>query len=273
MTWWQYIIPQHILSRLMFRFARIENSWLKRRFTRWFVQAYGVNLSEAARENIEDYQHFNDFFTRALKPNARNIAPNKIICPVDGRVSQVGGISHGTIFQAKNRYYTVSALLAENAHTNAFECGYFATIYLSPKDYHRIHMPYDAKLLAMDYIPGDLFSVNQTTARGVNNLFARNERVVCYFETEFGLCAFVLVGAIFVGSMQTVWHGQINPPYRKKVEHFDYSQQNIQLKKGEEMGRFNMGSTVIMLMPNQDNNFYLVEEEVVLMGQKIMDEV
>jgi Phosphatidylserine decarboxylase len=151
-----------------------------------------------------------------------------------------------------------------------FTDGFFTTIYLSPKDYHRIHMPYDGKLVSMDYIPGDLFSVNQQTAQKVDNLFARNERVVCYFETEFGLCAFVLVGAIFVGSMQTVWHGQINPPYKKQVQHFDYQDQNIQLKKGEEMGRFNMGSTIIMLSPNQDSPFNLNELEAVKMGQALI---
>lgn len=270
MTWWQYLIPQHALSKLMFRFARLENVWLKNKFTHWFVKAYQVNLSEALRENVEDYQHFNDFFTRALKPQAREIGSSNIICPVDGAVSQASEISHATIFQAKNRYYTVSSLLGGDYRAGQFESGFFATIYLSPKDYHRIHMPYDAKLVSMDYIPGDLFSVNKATAEGVDNLFARNERVVCYFQTEFGLCAFILVGAIFVGSMQTVWAGQINPPYQKKLQHFDYSNQNIELKKGEEMGRFNMGSTIVMLMPNQDNTLNLSAGQVVRMGQSLV---
>ncbi len=270
MTWWQYIIPQHALSMLMFRLARIENTGFKNKFIHWFVNAYGVDLSEAVRENVEEYQHFNDFFTRALKPTARNIAASDIICPVDGSVSQAGNISHATIFQAKNHYYTVAALLAGDYRADQFDAGFFATIYLSPKDYHRIHMPYDGKLLAMDYIPGDLFSVNQTTVEGVTDLFARNERVVCYFQTEFGLCAFVLVGAILVGSMQTVWAGQINPPYQKKVQHFDYENQNIELKKGEELGRFNMGSTVIMLMPNQQNRLKLSAAQTVRMGEALI---
>ncbi|SMN16418.1 Phosphatidylserine decarboxylase [uncultured Candidatus Thioglobus sp.] len=270
MTWWQYIIPQHALSKLMFRFARLENVWLKNKFTHWFVKSYGVNLSEAMRENVEDYQHFNDFFTRALKPGAREIGASNIICPVDGAVSQAGKISHGTIFQAKNRYYTVSALLAGDYRADQFDSGYFATIYLSPKDYHRVHMPYDGKLVFMDYIPGDLFSVNKTTAEGVDNLFARNERVVCYFQTEFGLCAFVLVGAIFVGSMQTVWAGQINPPYKKKLQHFDYTGQNIELKKGEELGRFNMGSTIVMLMPDQKYCLKLNAGQTVHMGEALV---
>ncbi|WP_428087537.1 archaetidylserine decarboxylase [Candidatus Thioglobus sp.] len=269
MTWWQHVIPQHALSKLMFRFARLEKTWLKNKFTHWFVKSYGVNLSEAQRERVEEYTSFNDFFTRALKPNARPIASSAIICPVDGAVSQAGKISHATIFQAKNHYYTVSALLAEDHRSDQFDAGFFATIYLSPKDYHRIHMPYDGKLVSMDYIPGDLFSVNKTTAEGVDNLFARNERVVCYFQTQFGLCAFVLVGAIFVGSMQTVWAGQINPPYQQKIQHFDYTEQNIELKKGEELGRFNMGSTVIMLMPNQDNSLNLSAGQVVRMGESL----
>ncbi|MCH9750528.1 MAG: archaetidylserine decarboxylase [Proteobacteria bacterium] len=254
----------------MFRFARIENVWFKNKFTHWFVKSYRVNLSEALRENVEDYQHFNDFFTRALKPDARKIDSSDLICPVDGAVSQAGKISHATIFQAKKHYYTVSALLGGDYRADQFESGAFATIYLSPKDYHRIHMPYDAKLISMDYIPGDLFSVNQATAEGVENLFARNERVVCYFQTQFGLCAFVLVGAIFVGSMQTVWEGQINPPYQKQVQHFDYTDQDINLKKGEEMGRFNMGSTVVMLMPNQDNALNLNAGQTVQMGESLV---
>jgi len=270
MIWWQYIIPQHSLSKLMFRFARLENVWLKNKFTHWFVKSYQVNLSEAVREKVEDYQHFNDFFTRALKPEARKIGSANIVCPVDGAVSQSGEISHATIFQAKNHYYTVSALLGGDYRADQFESGYFSTIYLSPKDYHRIHMPFDGTLVSMDYIPGDLFSVNKATAEGVDSLFSRNERVVCYFQTQFGLCAFVLVGAIFVGSMQTVWEGQINPPYQKKVQNFDYTNQNIELKKGEEMGRFNMGSTIVMLMPNQENKLNLSAGQIVRMGESLI---
>ena len=269
MVYLQYLLPQHWLSKLMFRFARIENSWLKNTFTRWFVKTYQVDLSEANRERVEDYKHFNDFFTRSLKPGARVIANSKIICPVDGRVSQLGRINQQQIFQAKGRDYSVSALLGGDARSSVFDSGQFATIYLSPKDYHRIHMPFDARLLSMDYIPGDLFSVNQKTVENVDNLFARNERVVCYFETEFGLCAFILVGAIFVGSMQTTWHGQINPPYQKQLQHFDYQDQSITLKKGDEMGRFNMGSTVILLMPT-DLDLNLKTNQIVRMGQALV---
>ncbi|ABL02125.1 phosphatidylserine decarboxylase [Candidatus Ruthia magnifica str. Cm (Calyptogena magnifica)] len=270
MIWWQYVIPQHWLSRLMLHFACIKNIWLKNRFIAWFVKSYQVNLSEAVRENIEDYQNFNDFFTRALKPDARKIADSLIVCPVDGKVSKVGNINNTQIIQAKNHKYSVEQLLGNDIRSVEFRVGFFITIYLSPKDYHRIHMPYYGKLISMSYIPGDLFSVNQTTAENVDGLFARNERVVCYFETEFGLCAFVLVGAIFVGSMQTVWHGQINPPYKKQIQHFDYSNEGISLKKGQELGRFNMGSTVIMLMPDQTNKFSLKETEVVRMGQALV---
>jgi len=270
MVWLQYLLPQHWLSKLMFRFARIENTWLKNTFTRWFVKSYQVDLSEANREQVEDYKHFNDFFTRSLKTDARPIADSKIICPVDGEVSQVGKISNAQILQAKGRDYSVDQLLGNHPKSGEFSNGFFTTIYLSPRDYHRIHMPYDGKLVSMDYIPGDLFSVNQQTAQNVDNLFARNERVVCYFETEFGLCVFVLVGAIFVGSMQSVWHGQINPPYKKQVQNFDYQKQDIQLKKGEEMGRFNMGSTVILLMPNQNKPFNIQVSELVRMGQALV---
>lgn len=269
MTWWQHILPQHLLSKWMFRFARIENRWLKRLFTRWFVRHYQVNLAEAKRENIEDYRHFNDFFTRALKSGARPIAKTSLVCPVDGVVSEAGAIERGQIIQAKNHRYRVADLLAGDDRSSAFEAGFFATIYLSPKDYHRIHMPYDGDLVSMSYIPGDLFSVNQTTVGGVNGLFARNERVVCYFQTEFGLCAFVLVGAIFVGSMQTVWHGQINPPYQQKVQHFEYQNSPVYLQKGDELGRFNMGSTVIMLMPNNAQNVCLRAGEAVRVGQSL----
>jgi phosphatidylserine decarboxylase len=254
---------------MMFGFARIENSYLKNTFTRWFVNSYGVDLSEAIKENIEDYNNFNEFFTRELKPSARKIGDSSIICPVDGVVSQTGYIDDSIIVQAKGQTYSVERLLAGDAKAEEFKDGFFTTIYLSPKDYHRIHMPYDGVLRSMSYIPGDLFSVNQKTSNSVDNLFARNERVVCYFDTEFGLCAFILVGAIFVGSMQTVWHGQINPPYKKQVQIFDYKSQNIELKKGGELGRFNMGSTIIMLMPNKKNKLNLQELETVRMGQSI----
>ncbi len=256
MIFLQYIIPQHSLSGLMFRFARIENKWIKNKFTHWFVKTYQVDLSQANRENIEDYKNFNDFFTRSLKPDVRPIGDG-LISPVDGTVSQAGNIKNGDLIQAKGKKFTLKALLGNDTDFKDF-----TTIYLSPSDYHRIHAPFDGKLLKMDYIGGDLFSVNQQTTQSVDNLFARNERVVCYFDTY----TIVLVGAIFVGSMDTVWHGQITPPYGKQFS-VDYSDKNISLKKGEELGRFNMGSTVILL--SNTHQFDLQAGLVVKMGQSL----
>jgi len=257
MIFLQYIIPQHALSGLMFRFARIENRWIKNKFTHWFVKSYQVDLSQANREKVEDYKTFNDFFTRSLKPDMRPIGKG-LISPVDGVVSQAGSITNGDLVQAKDKKFTLKALLGNKQSFKDF-----TTIYLSPSDYHRIHAPLDGKLLKMDYIGGDLFSVNNQTTNSVNNIFARNERVVCYFDTY----TIVLVGAIFVGSMDTVWHGQIiTPPYGKQFS-VDYSDKDISLKKGEELGRFNMGSTVILL--SNTHQFDLKVGQAVKMGQSL----
>ena len=269
MIFLQYILPQHFLSSLMFRFARIKTLWVKNTFTRWFVKKYQVNLAEAEVENIEDYIHFNDFFTRALKSNLRPISDSKLISPVDGVVSQSGKIKDSQMLQAKGRKYSTSELLADKA-SEELENGSFATIYLSPKDYHRIHMPCDGVLIAMKYIPGNLFSVNQKTVRHVEKVFARNERLVCLFNTEFGEIAVVLVGAIFVGSMQTSWHGQITPPYGKKIVNYKYKDQEVKLCKGDELGQFNMGSTVIMLLPETSKEINLIEGQELKMGQAII---
>lgn len=216
----------------------------------WFVTRYNVNMMEAANPDIASYASFNDFFTRPLKTGARPITKAEFICPVDGAISQFGNISKDQIFQAKGHYYSTLALLAgQQALANKFESGHFACLYLSPKDYHRIHMPCDGALKSMTYVPGDLFSVNPTTAANVTNLFARNERVVCEFTSEkHGTFLMVLVGATIVGSMATVWHntenGIINPPRTKNIQNWDY--ENIFLKQGGEMGRFLLGSTVVM---------------------------
>ena len=252
----------------MFRFARIKTPWLKNSFTSWFVATYKVNLSEAERENVKDYEHFNDFFTRSLKKTSRPISSLPVISPVDGVVSQAGKINKSEIVQAKGKKYSVSALLDDKSIDTAY-FNSFTTIYLSPKDYHRIHMPCDGDLVSMKYIPGDLFSVNQRTVNGIDQVFARNERLVCFFNTEFGEMAFILVGAIFVGSMQTSWEGQITPPYSKLVKQYNYKDQKIQLEKGDELGRFNMGSTVIILMPNDFPNLSLKEGQALKMGQSI----
>ena len=253
----------------MFRFARIENSWVKNNFTRWFIKQYQVNLLEAEIENIEDFISFNDFFTRAIKPSLRPISESDIISPVDGVVSQAGKIDDSQIVQAKGRKYSVAALIVDDSFKE-IQNGNFATIYLSPKDYHRIHMPCDGNLISMKYIPGDLFSVNQNTVDNIDGVFARNERLVCLFETDFGVMVFVLVGAIFVGSMQTSWEGLITPPYSKAVKNYDYKDHQIKLLKGEELGRFNMGSTVIMLMPEGSPKLNLEVGQALKMGQSVI---
>jgi phosphatidylserine decarboxylase len=232
----------------MFRFARIQSPWIKNSFTSWFVSKYKVNLNEALLEDIDEYKHFNDFFTRALKDGSRPISDSKVVSPVDGVVSQYGSIKESLIVQAKGKKYSVEALLAENSKNDLYTS--FVTIYLSPKDYHRIHMPLDGSLKSMKYIPGNLFSVNQRTVDDIDQVFARNERLVCYFDSEYGEIALVMVGAIFVGSMETSWEGQITPPYNKSVKTFEYDSRQIKLSKGEELGRFNMGSTVILLLPH-----------------------
>ena len=248
MTFLQFLLPQHLLSRLMFRFARIQSPWIKNSFTSWFVSKYKVNLNEALLEDIDEYKHFNDFFTRALKDGSRPISDSQLVSPVDGVVSQYGSIKDSLIVQAKGKKYSVKSLLAENSKNDLYTS--FVTIYLSPKDYHRIHMPLDGSLKSMKYIPGNLFSVNQRTVDDIDQVFARNERLVCYFDSEYGEIALVMVGAIFVGSMETSWEGQITPPYNKSVKTFEYDSRQIKLSKGEELGRFNMGSTVILLLPH-----------------------
>ena len=269
MTFLQFLLPQHLLSRLMFRFARIQASWIKNLFTSWFVSKYKVNLTEALLEDINEYKHFNDFFTRALKDGSRPISDSKVVSPVDGVVSQFGSIKESMIVQAKGKEYSVEALLADNSINDLYTS--FATIYLSPKDYHRIHMPFDGSLKSMKYIPGNLFSVNQRTVNDIDEVFARNERLVCFFDTEYGEIALVMVGAIFVGSMETSWEGQITPPYTKSIKTYDYDSRQIELSKGKELGRFNMGSTVILLMPKGAPKLNLQVRQVLNMGQSISD--
>jgi phosphatidylserine decarboxylase len=246
----QYLLPKQLLTSLAGRFARQARGSTTTSVIRWFVKKYQVNMAEALNPDIASYATFNDFFTRALKPGARPLAPAEMICPVDGAISQFGDIKEDQIFQAKGHSYSTTAMVGGDSTLAAqFQNGSFATLYLSPKDYHRIHMPCDGTLTRMIYVPGDLFSVNPTTARGVPGLFARNERVVCVFDTAQGPFALVLVGATIVGSMATVWHGQINPPRSADVREWRYDDELISLKKGDEMGRFMLGSTVVMLFP------------------------
>ena len=252
----QYLMPKLALTRLAGSLASAElgafTTWLIKRF----VQRYKVNMAEAVHAELAHYKSFNEFFTRPLKDGARPLASSTWICPVDGAISQCGAIERDQVFQAKRHHYSTRALVGGDAALAAqFQNGQFATLYLSPRDYHRIHMPIAGKLLRMIHVPGDLFSVNPTTARGVPGLFARNERVVCEFETEKGRMVLVLVGATIVGSMATVWHGQVNPPRPGMVREWRYDTQDVRLKQGEEMGRFLLGSTVVMLFPESSIQF------------------
>jgi phosphatidylserine decarboxylase len=246
----QYLLPKGALTRLAGRVAAAERGASTTRLIRWFVARYGVNMAEAAESDIAAYKSFNDFFTRALKPGARPLAQADLVCPVDGAISQFGRIRRDQIFQAKGHDYSTRALVGGDAELAAqFDHGHFATLYLSPKDYHRIHMPCAGRLLRMIHLPGELFSVNPTTARGVPGLFARNERVVCVFEGQAGPFVLVLVGATIVGSMATVWHGVVNPPRPGRPREWRYDDQRIELAQGAEMGRFLLGSTVVLLYP------------------------
>ncbi len=252
----QYLMPKHALTILAGKFASAKLGGLTTSVIRRFVARYKVNMAEATNPDIASYASFNDFFTRPLREGARPIAQADYISPVDGAISQFGTIDHDSIFQAKGHSYTTTALVGGDAQLAAqFANGSFATLYLSPKDYHRIHMPCDGRLLRMIYVPGALFSVNPTTARGVPGLFARNERVVCVFDGEQGPFVLTLVGATIVGSMATVWHGMVNPPRSSSVCEWRYDDQQIMLKKGAEMGRFLLGSTVVMLFPKDTLNF------------------
>ena len=251
----QYLLPKQALTSLAGRFASARAGAVTTTAIRWFAKRYRVNMSEAAQPDPAQYATFNDFFTRALREGARPIASSALVCPVDGAVSLCGPIEAGQIIQAKGHRYTTAALLGGDAERAArYETGSFATIYLSPRDYHRLHMPCAGRLSRMVHVPGSLFSVNPATVRGVPGLFARNERVVCHFEGENGPFVMVLVGATIVGSMATPWHGIVNPPRPGKIRSWDYPAEGpnaVYLKQGDEMGRFLLGSTVVMLFPGR----------------------
>ena len=254
----QHIVPQHWLSRLTGWLAEVRNPvWLKNFVITWFVKQFEVNMAEAEQPDPTAYANFNEFFTRPLQEGARPIAQADIVCPADGAISQLGAIEEGRIFQAKGQHFSTRELLGGDEERAAtFQDGQFATIYLSPRDYHRVHMPLAGKLTATSYIPGKLFSVNGVTAENVERLFARNERLVCYFDTEVGPMAMILVGAMVVAGIETVWSGQVAPPTGEPSS-CDY--QNlpapVTLEKGEEMGRFKLGSTVILLFPKGSMNW------------------
>lgn len=251
-----YLLPKGALTNFAGRVAGAKGGAMTTRLIRWFVGKYNVNMDEALNPDITSYSSFNEFFTRALRPDARPLANADFICPIDGRISQFGAIDDDQIYQAKGHKFSTTALVGGDAALAAkFQHGSFANLYLSPRDYHRIHMPCDGKLTRMIYIPGDLFSVSPAAARGIPGLFARNERVVCVFDTANGPFVMTLVGATIVGSMATVWHGVVNPPRAPQICEWKYDDQNIVLKKGDELGRFLLGSTVVMLFPKDTMSF------------------
>ncbi|PCJ31834.1 MAG: phosphatidylserine decarboxylase [Moraxellaceae bacterium] len=270
----QYIVPQHWLSRLAGLVAESTVPAVKNTFIQQFIKVYGIDMNEALESDPTAYNTFNDFFTRALKKGVRSITEQGIACPADGSVSQIGEISNDLIFQAKGHYYRIDELLGgRSSNAELFKNGSFATIYLSPKDYHRVHIPFAGTLKEMTYVPGKLFSVNGKTANQVPGLFARNERVVCLFDTAMGPMVVVLVGAMIVASVETTWAGLVTP-HRRHIFVNDYSgtdQQPITFERGDEMGRFKLGSTAIVLFPEGKVKWdkQLGEGSPVKMGQQI----
>lgn len=266
----QYLLPHQLVTRAFGWLAAVQRpAWLKNGCIRLFIRKYKVNMSEALVSEPENYVDFNAFFTRALKAHLRPIGKD-IVSPVDGEISEIGNIQNGQVFQAKKHYFSLASLLGgDTTLAAAFENGDFATIYLSPKDYHRVHMPLSGQLKSMTYVPGKLFSVNQCTVRTVPELFAKNERVICLFETEKGKMALILVGAMIVGSIGTQWDGIICPPRMGHVERRNYD--TVFLEKGEEMGYFQLGSTVIVLFQSNQIQWEssLKKGDVLKMGQPL----
>ncbi len=244
----QYLLPQHLISRITLQLTRSKTTWFKNAFIRWFIRRYNVDMSQAQEPVAENYPTFNAFFTRALRPGVRPLAKDAdaIACPADGAISQLGSINDDHVFQAKGRDYSLTELLGGSAdRATPFRNGRFATLYLSPRDYHRMHMPLEGTLREMVYVPGRLFAVNRATVKVIPRVFARNERVVAIFDTPLGQMAMALVGAINVGCIETVWHGVVTPPTHPDITTWPYG--NVNLARGAEMGRFNMGSTVVLL--------------------------
>ncbi|MGQ4002198.1 archaetidylserine decarboxylase [Francisellaceae bacterium CB300] len=252
----QYIIPQALTSRLVSKLAESKNKTLKNYLINLAIKKFAINIDEAESSDINDYATFNEFFTRKLRDGVRPINNNSniISSPADGILSEFGKIENNTLIQAKGKDFSLEALIANSSKTNFTD---FATVYLSPKDYHRVHMPIDGRLTKMVYIPGKLFSVNKTTANKIDSLFAKNERLVCYFDTKIGEIAVIFVGALLVAGIETVWHGKIAPNYYKGVQTWDYNneQYKIEFKKGDTLGWFNFGSTIVNLFPNNKISF------------------
>jgi phosphatidylserine decarboxylase len=269
----QYLLPHHLLSSLVHWFMRIRIKVIKNTQISLIGELVGVDWSESKLKSASDYENFNAFFTRELAPGARPVDPDPatFVAPSDGRISQCGRLTNDRILQAKGRHYTLRSLLADNRAVSNFYNGFFHTIYLSPRDYHRVHMPMSGHLQGMIHVPGRLFSVAPYNVSRVPDIFARNERVISLFDTRHGPMAIILVGAMLVSSIETTWSGVITPPSGKRVSTTDWSRRNIHLVKGQEMGRFNMGSTVIVLLPaNAVSKLEHYEpDDIVVMGQKL----
>jgi len=274
----QYFIPQHFLASLVYRITRCETPWFKNILIKLFISVFDVDMTLALNPDPESYSSFNNFFTRELSADARPLIldDHTILCPVDGAISQVGHIVHqnnndDTIIQAKGKSYTLKDLLVEDELVSMFSGGTFATLYLSPKDYHRIHMPMSGQLSRMIYVPGKLFAVNAHTLRVVDAVFARNERVINIFNTNIGPMAMIMVGALNVGSMETVWAGQVTPAKDRIISDTSYSDADVKLEQGQEMGRFNMGSTVILLFPKDVMQWAdeMGADKIIVMGERI----
>lgn len=267
----QYLLPHHLCSRIIGYLANSKLLWLKNFLITQAVKTFKINLKEAEFEKVEDYPTFNAFFIRRLKTNARQIScePNVIIYPVDGKLAQFGHIKNDSIIVAKRVHYTLKRLLTSEELVHLFKNGSYFTLYLSPQDYHRVHMPFDGKLIKTLYIPGALFSVNPKIVSKIPDLFAKNERLVCLFETEFGIAAIIFIGAMLVAGIHTVWAGQISSSKNKHIDIQDFATQSYNFKKGEEIGHFQFGSSVIMLLPTQINFLSLQPNSVIRMGQKL----
>jgi phosphatidylserine decarboxylase len=268
----QRLLPKHALSRLIAKAAESKTVWLKNALIERAIAAFDINIDEAESSDINDYENFNSFFTRALKEGVRPIDSDDqaVVSPADGAVSQAGPINQHKIIQAKGSDYSASRLLGNSQQAKNYENGSFATIYLSPRDYHRVHMPADGNLLSTRYIPGDLFSVNDQTAQALPNLFARNERLVCEFESDNGNFAVVFVGAMLVAGIETVWGG-FETPGRGAIRENDLSDRELSYKKGDEIGRFKFGSTVILLFQEDKIRWQdsLMPQADIQMGEKI----
>lgn len=268
----QRVMPKRLLTEMLGKLANTQGGGLTTSFIKYFIKRYGVDMTEAVQADPAFYKTFNAFFTREIKSELRPLAEAELISPVDGAISQLGKINKDQIYQAKGKSFTTSALIGgDPVLAEQFTDGLFATLYLSPKDYHRIHMPCDGRLRKMIYVPGDLYSVNPVTARAIDKLFARNERVVCVFEGEQGPFVMVLVGATVVGSVKTVWHGAVNSPRPSGLQTWSYNG-DLLLKQGDEMGQFLLGSTVVLLFPETESSFlsHWKAEAPIKLGQALV---